>query len=108
MPEAPVTVMGLPLIAVVVMGYYSSDGEGWAEVDQLYWRKRDGSRGKALSDALYDKVLEQGYEEAIIEQVWDHLWYWQWVWSCATDLAPRLYQGGVRDNETIDGFFTLY
>jgi len=73
MPEAPVSIFGgLPVIAVVsfTRDYY---GECDADVDELYWMKRDGSKGKALPQHLFDKATADYKSADIIEQVIEHL-----------------------------------
>ncbi len=101
MPEAPVVINGLPLIAVVNAGYDSFNGESYADLDEVYWRRRDGSRGKLVSDKVRDRIDDC---EAI-EQVWDHLAYEQYVWDCALKGAPQVYQNGLEEGLTIDGYF---
>jgi hypothetical protein len=79
MPEAPVTILGgLPVIAEV--SFYL--GDGWttddaAEVDALYWQKRDGSKGKEVSQAIYDRLDKHNdwWEADVTEQVSDYLSY---------------------------------
>lgn len=82
MPEAPVTVLGgLPLIAEV----WFTRGDGWctdddAGVDALYWRKRDGSKGKEVSQKIYDRLekADTYWEASVTEQVSEHLAYEEW------------------------------
>ena len=106
MHDAPVTVLGLPLVAVVSSSYDAHTGESDAEVVELYWRRRDGSRGKHVSDKVWDKIESTTWGLCgIIEQVCDHAGYENYLWNCAVEIAPRLFQGGVQDNETIDGLF---
>ena len=100
MAEVPVRVNGLPLIAVVHTSYDAYTGESDAEVQALYWRKRDGSRGKHVSTKIWDRI-----EGSTWGLVFDQMMYEQYIWDCATKAAPLLYQGGVQDNETIDGLF---
>jgi hypothetical protein len=76
--RAPATILGgLPIIAEVSFGqdYW---GEHWAEVDHLYWRKRDGTAGKEIPQHLYDKAEAYDYgHSSVIEQVNDYLAYEQ-------------------------------
>lgn len=81
MPEGPCTVLGgLPLIAEVSF----TRGDGWttdddADVDALYWIKRDGSKGKPVSQKIYDRLDKSDpyWQCGVIEQVSDHLGYEQ-------------------------------
>jgi hypothetical protein len=82
MPEGPCTVLGgLPLIAEV----WFTRGDGWtidddAGVDALYWQKRDGTKGKEVSQKIYDRLDEINYWECeVIEQVSDHLAHEQFL-----------------------------
>lgn len=79
MPRAPVTVLGgLPLIADVWFtrgdGYSTDDDAG---VDALYWRKRDGTAGKEISEAMYERINKQDewWEAYVTEQASDWLAY---------------------------------
>lgn len=56
MPRVDATILGgLPVIADISFGR-SWEGEYWAEVDAIYWRKRDGTAGKEISLRLRDKA----------------------------------------------------
>lgn len=72
---------GLPVIAEV----WFTRGDGWmtdddAGVDALYWIKRDGTKGKRLSDALMEKIArkdpwwEVDVTEAVSEQLAHEAW----------------------------------
>lgn len=79
MPEAPVCILGgLPVIAEVSFSYDSYSMEHDASVEDLFWMKRDGTKGKSIPQHLFDKALEYGNDYQgcnIIEQVNDHLVY---------------------------------
>lgn len=79
MPTGPCTVMGgLPLIADVsfTRDFY---GDVDADVDQLYWMKRDGSKGAPVSEAFMEKLNKrhEWWEADVTEQVSEHLAYEQ-------------------------------
>lgn len=65
---------GLPVVADVVFGYDSWNMEHWAEVETIYWQKRDGTAGKALPQHIVDKArkYDTGFS-CLIEQVSDNL-----------------------------------
>lgn len=77
MPAAVVTVLGgLPVWAEV--SFYR--GDGWttdddAQVDGLYWLRRDGSKGAPLSSKMLDRLEKRDHfwECGVIEQVTDSL-----------------------------------
>ncbi len=80
MPEGPATVLGgLPVIAEV----WFTRGDGWmtdddAGVDALYWMKRDGTKGKPLSEKIMERIEKEEYWECdVIDKVTDHLMYEQ-------------------------------
>lgn len=82
MPEGPATVLGgLPVWAEV----WFSRGDGWttdddAGVDQLYWLKRDGTKGKPLSQKIMDRIEKEDYWECdVIDKVSDYLAHEQWI-----------------------------
>ena len=80
MPEGPATVLGgLPVIAEVWFSGPDYFGEYDAGVDNLYWQKRDGSRGKPLSDKVMERINKRDpyWESDVIEAVSDHLLYEQ-------------------------------
>ena len=81
--EAPATILGgLPVWAEC----WVTQGDGWttdddAGVDTLYWLKRDGTKGKPVSQKVYDK-LEKGsdyWECDVCDQVFDYLAHEQWL-----------------------------
>ncbi len=82
MPSGPATILGgLPIIADVWFtrgdGYSSDDDAG---VDAIYWRKRDGSKGKEVSQKIYDRLDKIDYWEcAVVDAVSDHLAHEQWL-----------------------------
>lgn len=60
---------GLPVIAEVSWGT-SWEGEGYAEIDAIYWRKRDGSKGGAIPQAIMDRAEKyDSYFSCLIEQL---------------------------------------
>ena len=73
----PCTVLGgLPLWAEC----WYSRGDGWtcyddAGVDSLHWLKRDGTKGKEISQRMYDRIekRDQYWEGHVIEQIDDYL-----------------------------------
>lgn len=97
---APVTALGLPLIAVVTAGYDAFNGESWSEVAELFWRKRDGSRGKHVSPKVWDKIDGDGDGlNGLTEQVFDHLEHERWERETLPLLAVQLYQGGTQSED---------
>jgi hypothetical protein len=71
MPYCPVFVLGgLPLIADVWFSGPDYNGEYDSGVDGLYWQRRDGSRGKAISPTLKDRIedKDQYWEANCTEQ----------------------------------------
>lgn len=82
MPEGPATILGgLPVWAEV--SFYR--GDGWttdddAEVDALYWLKRDGTKGAPLPQHIIDRAEAKDpyWQCDVIEKVSDHLMYEQW------------------------------
>lgn len=76
--RAPATILGgLPVIVDVSFGqdYW---GEYWAEVDALYWQKRDGTAGKALPQHIIDRA--EAYDSdfcCVVDQVSDYIAYLQ-------------------------------
>ncbi len=69
--EGPASVLGgLPVWAEV----YCS-GEDDAEVEGLYWLKRDGSKGAPFSQKMWDRVQKHDpyWIANVIEQVFDHI-----------------------------------
>jgi hypothetical protein len=83
MPEGPATILGgLPVIAEV----WFTRGDGWstdddAGVSALYWRKKDGTKGKELSQKILDRAEAKDpyWECDVVEAVSEHLAYEQWV-----------------------------
>ncbi len=78
MPEVPVTILGgLPVIADV----WFSRGDGWmtdddAGVNALYWRKKDGSKGAPVSQAILGRLDKMAHWEAdVTEQASEWLAY---------------------------------
>jgi hypothetical protein len=69
----PGTILGgLPIIADVSWGtdWY---GEGYAEIDAIYWRKRDGSKGKQISQTIFDRAeIYDSYFSNLVEQLSEH------------------------------------
>jgi len=52
-------------------------GEYDAGVDTLYWVKRDGTKGKEISQKMYDKIekWDEYWQALVTEQVSDYLSY---------------------------------
>ena len=75
MVYVPVTVLGgLPVIANVWFSGPDYEGEYDAGVDELFWQKRDGSRGAPLSQRVIDRIEKESYWEAdVTEQANDWL-----------------------------------
>lgn len=75
MPEGPSTILGgLPVFLVVSCGYDPYNNEYWSEVDEICWRKKDGSKGKPIPDSVRDRAenYDYGFCEAI-EQLFYNL-----------------------------------
>lgn len=69
MVYCPVTVLGgLPVIADVWFSGPDYWGEYDAGVDGLYWQKRDGSKGKELSQKVMDRIEKEQYWEADVTE----------------------------------------
>lgn len=79
MPEGPATILGgLPVIAYVSFGI--DDGPNgrdyWASVEHIYWRKKDGTKGKEIPQHLRDRAEKYDpYFATIVEQINDYLAY---------------------------------
>ena len=74
----PVSVKGgLPMIADVWFSGPDYFGEYNAGCDELYWQKKDGSKGKPISNKLMLDIEKKDpdYESYIIEQANDWLAY---------------------------------
>lgn len=77
MPEGPARILGgLPVWAEV--SFYR--GDGWstdddAEVDTLFWQKRDGSKGKEVTQTIYDRceAYDDYWQCDVIDMVCDYL-----------------------------------
>lgn len=60
---------GLPIIADVDWGtdYW---GEGYAEIEAIYWMKKDGTKGKPIPPKVFDRAeLYDSYFSSLIEQL---------------------------------------
>ena len=72
----PGTILGgLPVIADVSWGtdYW---GEGYADIDAIYWRKRDGSKGKPIPQHILDRAEKyDSYFCSLVEQLQEHCIY---------------------------------
>ncbi len=81
----PGTILGgLPVIAEVTSGKDedtpNGPGEYWSEVQMIYWRKRDGTRGKQLPEHIIDRAEKYDHHFCdLINQVHDHLAYKKWL-----------------------------
>ena len=75
MPECPVTILGcLPVIAEVSFGYDSFTGEYYSDVDEIYWQKRNGDKGKPISIAVRDRANKYDpYWAGLIEEANEYL-----------------------------------
>jgi hypothetical protein len=68
--EAPIEVFGcLPAIVHIEAGR-DWDGEDWVSIEHIWWRKRDGSKGKEFSKQLFDRAIEED-QYNIEESAWD-------------------------------------
>jgi hypothetical protein len=93
----PVTIRGgLPVIAEVWYSGPDYQGEYDAGVDALYWRKRDGSPGKQLSNKIIDG-LESHWQAYITEQAND------WI-GCN---CPTRYHDGRIEGEYSEEYLKL-
>lgn len=95
----PVTVLGgLPVIADVWFSGPDYFGEYDAGVNELFWRKSDGSKGKPLPPRIMGRVERENYWEAnVTEQANDWL-------SCHT---PIRYPDGRQDGEWSEEYILL-
>ena len=67
---------GLPVIAEVSWGQDGFTGEGYAEIEQIYWRKHNGTAGKPISQAMFDRAEKyDNYFSSLIEQLQDQCAY---------------------------------
>lgn len=79
MPEGLGVILGgLPVVAQVSFGKDADTpngpGDYWAEVEAIYWCKRDGSRGAPIPQHLRDRAEKYDpYFCRLIEQVSDQL-----------------------------------
>jgi len=77
----PATILGgLPVIVEIAFGKDADTpngaGDYWAEVEHIWWRKRDGSAGKELPAKVYDRA--ELYDPdfcALIENVSEEMAY---------------------------------
>lgn len=69
--RGPGTILGgLPIIAEVSWGYDSFNMEHWAEIEAIYWQKRDGSVGKEIPVSVRDRAARyDSYFCNLIEQL---------------------------------------
>jgi len=67
---------GLPVIADVDWGTDSWTGEGYAAIDQIYWRKPDGTKGKPIPQKTFDRAeVYDSYFSCLIEQLGEGCMY---------------------------------
>lgn len=80
MPICRATILGgLPVWVEVSFGYDEFAGEHWAEVQKIWWRKRDGSRGKEVTQKVFDRALNyDSYFGNLIEQANEELAQQSW------------------------------
>lgn len=77
----PTTILGgLPVIAEISFGKDADTpngaGEHWSEVGAIYWRKRDGSAGKEISESIRDRAEKYDpYFCNLVEGVCEELAY---------------------------------
>ena len=80
----PATILGgLPVMADIAFGKDADTpngpGDYYAEVEDIAWRKRDGTPGKSISQAMYDRAEKYDpYFGNLICQVSDNLAMEQW------------------------------
>jgi hypothetical protein len=80
MPCGPATVLGgLPVVADVWFSGPDYYGEYDCGVNALYWMKRDGSKGKELSQRVMDRIEKRDpyWDANVTEQVSVYLAYGQ-------------------------------
>ncbi len=72
--SAPCTILGgLPVHATVSYGTDDFTGEGWAEVEDICWLRRDGKRGKAIPQEVFDRAEKYDpYFARLTEEVSDY------------------------------------
>jgi hypothetical protein len=81
--EGPCTILGgLPVWAVC----WYERGDGWmtdddAGVDSLHWLKRNGTKGKEVSEKIYDRLekADPYWQCEVTEQVFDYLAHERWL-----------------------------
>lgn len=75
MPQAPGTILGgLPVVADVNFGYDHFTTESWAEVQAIYWQKKNGKPGKEIPTHIRDRAEAYDYGFcSLIEQVNEYL-----------------------------------
>lgn len=67
---------GLPVFAEVSFGHDGFTGEGWAEVEHIYWVKKNDKPGKEIPDHIRDRAEKyDSYFCNLTEQVSDYLAY---------------------------------
>lgn len=96
----PATVLGgLPVIAEVWFSGPDNNGEYDAGVDGLYWRKRDGTRGKELSQRVVARIEKQDsyWQAYITEQANDWL----------SDSVPIRYSDGRIEGDYSEEYLKL-
>jgi len=79
--EGPTVILGgLPVWAEV----WYTRGDGWmtdddAGVTALYWLKRDGTKGKEVSEAIYERCRKDAYWECdVCDRVFDYIAHKDW------------------------------
>ena len=83
--ERPSTILGgLPVIVDIHFGKDADTpngaGEYWSEVEAIYWRRKDGTKGKPIPQHLFDKAeVYDPYFCTIAERVSDELAYESWL-----------------------------
>lgn len=69
---------GLPVFVEINAGKDADTpngpGEYYAEVDGIYWLKRDGTKGKEISEKIWDRAIKYDYGFCdLIEQIFDQI-----------------------------------
>ena len=91
MVTRPATILGgLPVVATIAFGKDADTpngpGEYWAEVEEICWRKRDGTAGKPVPEHIYDRAEKYDpYFSALIETIESELAYEAYEESLRTD-----------------------
>lgn len=79
MPQGPSVLFGcLPVWIVVSAGGNTYD-DYWEEVEEVYWLKRNGTKGSPVKQSILDRAEAQDFGFCnVLESFWDN-------WRCAKD-----------------------